>query len=194
MDITITGRGLDITDRFSEFVTEKAERISRLTDRAQALEVFEQVAETDVPGGRDGVRQIARLDAIFGFGADDDVIARLDVFRQSVAHARPDRERDDGIALEVAQASEGTDVPDVPLGHFAFDPGRTELRDIVADDRAQGRDGARMIGARVARVHRSARRGECRARPAQGCRSARAERCRSIRHLGPPGRGAARPP
>jgi len=39
MDITITGRGLDITDRFNDFVSEKAERISRLTDRAQALEV-----------------------------------------------------------------------------------------------------------------------------------------------------------
>jgi len=39
MDITITGRGLDIPDRFRDFVTEKAERITRLAERAIALEV-----------------------------------------------------------------------------------------------------------------------------------------------------------
>lgn len=39
MDITITGRGLDIPDRFNDFVTDKAERVERLAPRALALDV-----------------------------------------------------------------------------------------------------------------------------------------------------------
>ncbi len=56
MDITITGRGLDITDRFNDFVMEKAERISRLSDRAQALEVrVHRHGSTRGPSGDDRV-------------------------------------------------------------------------------------------------------------------------------------------
>ena len=39
MDISITGRGLDIPDRFADFVAEKADRVERLADKALALEV-----------------------------------------------------------------------------------------------------------------------------------------------------------
>jgi ribosomal subunit interface protein len=39
MEINITGRNLGITDRFREYATEKAEKISHLADKALALEV-----------------------------------------------------------------------------------------------------------------------------------------------------------
>jgi len=39
MDIAITARGLDITDRFREYVAEKAEKVAALAPRAIALEV-----------------------------------------------------------------------------------------------------------------------------------------------------------
>ncbi len=39
MDIAITARGLDITDRFREYTAEKAEKVAALATRAIALEV-----------------------------------------------------------------------------------------------------------------------------------------------------------
>ena len=39
MEITITGQGLGVTDRFREYATEKAEKVSHLSERAIALEV-----------------------------------------------------------------------------------------------------------------------------------------------------------
>ncbi len=39
MEITITGQGLGVTDRFREYATEKAEKVSHLAERAIALEV-----------------------------------------------------------------------------------------------------------------------------------------------------------
>lgn len=40
MDITISGRNIGITDRFRDYVTEKAEKVGHLADRALALEVM----------------------------------------------------------------------------------------------------------------------------------------------------------
>ncbi|QWL31874.1 ribosome hibernation-promoting factor, HPF/YfiA family [Rathayibacter toxicus] len=39
MDIDITGRNVDITDRFRAYATEKSEKIAHLADRALALEI-----------------------------------------------------------------------------------------------------------------------------------------------------------
>ncbi len=39
VEITITGQGLGVTDRFREYATEKAEKVSHLSERAIALEV-----------------------------------------------------------------------------------------------------------------------------------------------------------
>ncbi|HWH25271.1 MAG TPA: ribosome-associated translation inhibitor RaiA [Pseudolysinimonas sp.] len=39
MDITITGRGVGIPDRFEDYATEKAEKVEHLADRALALEI-----------------------------------------------------------------------------------------------------------------------------------------------------------
>ena len=39
MDISITGRNIGITDRFRDYATEKAEKVSHLADRALALEI-----------------------------------------------------------------------------------------------------------------------------------------------------------
>ena len=39
MDITITGRGVGIPDRFEDYATEKAEKVSSLAERALALEI-----------------------------------------------------------------------------------------------------------------------------------------------------------
>jgi len=39
MDISITGRNVGITDRFHDYATEKAEKVSRLAERALAFEV-----------------------------------------------------------------------------------------------------------------------------------------------------------
>lgn len=39
MDVTITGRGVGIPDRFEDYVTEKSEKVSQLADRALALEI-----------------------------------------------------------------------------------------------------------------------------------------------------------
>lgn len=39
MEITITGQGLGVTDRFREYATEKADKVSHLADRAIALEI-----------------------------------------------------------------------------------------------------------------------------------------------------------
>jgi ribosomal subunit interface protein len=39
MDITITGRGVGIPDRFEDYATEKAEKVGHLADKALALEI-----------------------------------------------------------------------------------------------------------------------------------------------------------
>jgi ribosomal subunit interface protein len=39
MDITITGRGVGIPDRFEDYATEKAEKVASLAERALALEI-----------------------------------------------------------------------------------------------------------------------------------------------------------
>ena len=39
MDITVTGRGVGIPDRFEDYATEKAERVEHLADKALALEI-----------------------------------------------------------------------------------------------------------------------------------------------------------
>lgn len=39
MDITITGRGVGIPDRFEDYATEKAEKVATLAERALALEI-----------------------------------------------------------------------------------------------------------------------------------------------------------
>ncbi len=39
MEITITGQGLGVTDRFREYATEKADKVSHLAERAIAFEV-----------------------------------------------------------------------------------------------------------------------------------------------------------
>lgn len=39
MDITITGRGVDIPDRFEDYVTEKSDKVAKLAEKALALEV-----------------------------------------------------------------------------------------------------------------------------------------------------------
>jgi ribosomal subunit interface protein len=39
MDITITGRGVGIPDRFEDYATEKAEKVAQLADKALALEI-----------------------------------------------------------------------------------------------------------------------------------------------------------
>jgi ribosomal subunit interface protein len=39
MDITITGRGVGIPDRFEDYATEKADKVAQLADKALALEI-----------------------------------------------------------------------------------------------------------------------------------------------------------
>lgn len=39
MDITITGRGVEIPDRFEDYASEKSEKIAHLADKALALEI-----------------------------------------------------------------------------------------------------------------------------------------------------------
>ncbi|MEO5534748.1 MAG: ribosome-associated translation inhibitor RaiA [Pseudolysinimonas sp.] len=39
MDITITGRGVEIPDRFEDYATEKADKVAHLADKALALEI-----------------------------------------------------------------------------------------------------------------------------------------------------------
>jgi ribosomal subunit interface protein len=39
MDITITGRGMGIPDRFEDYATEKAEKVGQLAEKALALEI-----------------------------------------------------------------------------------------------------------------------------------------------------------
>ena len=39
MDITITGRGVEIPDRFEDYATEKSEKVAHLADKALALEI-----------------------------------------------------------------------------------------------------------------------------------------------------------
>lgn len=39
MDITITGRGVGIPDRFEDYATEKSEKVAHLADKALALEI-----------------------------------------------------------------------------------------------------------------------------------------------------------
>ena len=39
MEITITGQGLGVTDRFREYATEKAEKVSHLSEKAIAFEI-----------------------------------------------------------------------------------------------------------------------------------------------------------
>lgn len=39
MDITITGRGVGIPDRFEDYATEKADKVAHLADKALALEI-----------------------------------------------------------------------------------------------------------------------------------------------------------
>lgn len=53
MDITITGRNIGITDRFRDYATEKAEKVSHLADRALALEI-KVSRHHEKTGGRPG--------------------------------------------------------------------------------------------------------------------------------------------
>lgn len=39
MDITVTGRGVEIPDRFEDYVTEKSEKVAHLADRALSLSI-----------------------------------------------------------------------------------------------------------------------------------------------------------
>lgn len=39
MDITITGRGVEVPDRFEDYATEKSEKVAHLADKALALEI-----------------------------------------------------------------------------------------------------------------------------------------------------------
>src|SRR3954454_4482573 len=39
MDITVTGRGVGIPDRFEDYAIEKAEKVEHLADKALALEI-----------------------------------------------------------------------------------------------------------------------------------------------------------
>ncbi len=39
MDITITGRGVGVPERFEDYATEKADKVARLADKALALEI-----------------------------------------------------------------------------------------------------------------------------------------------------------
>ncbi|WP_022881596.1 ribosome hibernation-promoting factor, HPF/YfiA family [Gryllotalpicola ginsengisoli] len=56
MEIDITGRGVGITDRFREYVTEKAEKVSHLAERALVLEVkLGRLAERNGTPGDDRV-------------------------------------------------------------------------------------------------------------------------------------------
>lgn len=52
MDITITGRGVEIPDRFEDYATEKSEKIARLADKALALEI--RVIRHHETGGTSG--------------------------------------------------------------------------------------------------------------------------------------------
>lgn len=57
MEITITGQGLGVTDRFREYATEKAEKVSHLAERSIALEikVCRHHEKTTGPNGDDRV-------------------------------------------------------------------------------------------------------------------------------------------
>lgn len=52
MDITITGRGVEIPDRFEDYATEKCEKVARLADKALALEI--RVIRHHETGGSSG--------------------------------------------------------------------------------------------------------------------------------------------
>jgi ribosomal subunit interface protein len=52
MDITITGRGVEIPDRFEDYATEKSEKIAHLADKALALEI--RVIRHHETGGTSG--------------------------------------------------------------------------------------------------------------------------------------------
>jgi ribosomal subunit interface protein len=52
MDITITGRGVEIPDRFEDYATEKAEKVAHLADKAIVLEI--RVIRHHETGGSSG--------------------------------------------------------------------------------------------------------------------------------------------
>lgn len=52
MDITITGRGVGIPDRFEDYATEKSEKVAHLADKALALEI--RVIRHHETGGTSG--------------------------------------------------------------------------------------------------------------------------------------------
>ena len=57
MEITITGQGLGVTDRFREYATEKAEKVAHLAEKSIALEikVCRHHEKTTGPSGDDRV-------------------------------------------------------------------------------------------------------------------------------------------
>ena len=52
MDITITGRGVEIPDRFEDYATEKSEKVAHLADKAIVLEI--RVIRHHETGGTSG--------------------------------------------------------------------------------------------------------------------------------------------
>jgi ribosomal subunit interface protein len=52
MDITITGRGVEIPDRFEDYATEKSQKVAHLADKALALEI--RVIRHHETGGSSG--------------------------------------------------------------------------------------------------------------------------------------------
>lgn len=124
MDVTITGRNLEITDRFRDYVNEKAERVARLVEPSAAFEVrvLRHMDARGEDGGDDRVELtvIGRGPLIRGEASGIDKYAAFDLaldkllerVRQAKDRRKVHRGQHAPVSLSRASA-QGFDIVDI---------------------------------------------------------------------------------
>ena len=165
MDITITGRGVGIPDRFEDYATEKADKVAQLAEKALALEIkLIRHHETNGTSGDDRVEltligpgPIVRAEAAAGdkYAAFDIALDKmLERIRQAKDRKKVHRGQHRPVSLQEATAN-GRVMDVVPASRR-----RHQRRHHRLDPRPRRRRSANPSGARSSSATR------CSPRPA----------------------------
>ncbi|HEV7741112.1 MAG TPA: ribosome-associated translation inhibitor RaiA [Pseudolysinimonas sp.] len=147
MDITITGRGVGIPDRFEDYATEKADKVAQLAEKALALEIrLIRHHETNGTSGDDRVEltligpgPIVRAEAAAGdkYAAFDIALDKmLERIRQAKDRKKVHRGQHRPVSLGEA-TSNGRVLDVVPASAAVMDAvstGSIPLPDVPADE------------------------------------------------------------
>ncbi len=153
MEIDITGRGIGVTDRFREYVTEKAEKVSHLAERALVFEIkVSRLTERNGAPGDDRVEltlicpgPIVRAEATAGdkYVAFDLAIGRLlERVRRAKDRKKVHRGQHRPTSLHEASATGFTSVDITPASVSVLEKVRTGSIPVVSDEEQGAQDEA----------------------------------------------------